>query len=114
MGVADVYDFLYQEDYPAWFCNEARNAANMCTDSTRPFKDFVLRIHTGESLQPSTPNWTWPQREKLGQELLRDLAEDLARWWKDATYVTSDVKDALIKFPSSSSLTATFSVLRRC
>ena len=29
----------------------------------------------------ATPTWTWPQREKLGQEFLRDLAEDVIAWW---------------------------------
>ena len=101
MSVAQVYDFLYQEDYPAWFCNEASGAANLCTDSTRPFKDFVLKVHTRESLQRATPNWSWPQREKLGQELLRDLAEDLTSWWKQATYVRSDVNDVLARLRSS-------------
>jgi len=76
---ADVYDFLYQNDHPAWFCNAARDAAASDAFTTRTFKDFILKIHTGESLEPATPNWTWPQRERLGQELLRRLAEDLAK-----------------------------------
>jgi hypothetical protein len=96
-----VYDFLYENEYSAWFCNAAREAAANSPHSTRPFRDFVLRIHTGESLQGATPTWTWPQRERLGQELLKDLAEDLAKRWKAATYMVSDVKGALTEFHSS-------------
>jgi len=94
---ADVYDFLYQNDYPAWFCNAARDAASNCYESIRPFEDFVLKIHTGESLEPYTLSWTWPQREKLGQELLRDLAEDVSKLSKDRGYV----KDGLTELVRS-------------
>lgn len=99
IGSAALYDFLYQNDHPAWFCNLARNAADEGTRTTRPFKDFILQIHTGESLQPATPDWTWPQRERRGQELLRDLAEDIAKWWKGKG--SFDVKDVLTKFVQS-------------
>jgi hypothetical protein len=93
MRVDPLYDFLFECEYPAWFCNAARDAANQCTRATRPFKDFILKIHTGESLYPSTQGWTWPQREKLAQELLRHLAEDLAKWWRGVRH--TDVRDDL-------------------
>ena len=35
-----------------------------------------MKLHTGESLVSMTPDWSWKQREKLGQRYLRDLAED--------------------------------------
>jgi hypothetical protein len=98
MEFAKVYDFLFQNDYDAWFCNAARNAANQCTSATRPFKDFILKIHTGESLAPTTPDRTSAQRERLGQELLRDLAEDIAKWWKGAGDAGSHVREDLTKF----------------
>jgi hypothetical protein len=69
--------------------------------STRPFRDFVLMIHTGESLQAATPGWTSLERQKLGQELLRNLAKDVAKWWKSWTHIPSDVEDVLARFPSS-------------
>jgi hypothetical protein len=98
-ATGEVYDFLYQNDYPAWFCNAARIAAGQCYGDTRPFQDFVLMIHTGESLLlPATQNSTWSQREKLGQELLRKLAEDVARWGKDRTYVASGVEVVIREF----------------
>ena len=98
VGSAGVYDFLYQNDYDAWFCNAARNAAAQGASTTRPFKDFILGIHTGESLGPVTPDWTWAQRERLGQELLKDLAEDVAKWWKGAGDPGSRVGEVLTKF----------------
>jgi hypothetical protein len=75
-----VYDFLFENEYPAWFCNAARQAYGSV--STRPFTDFVLKIHTGESVYAATSSWTWPQREKLGQELIKELAEDIIRRWE--------------------------------
>ena len=36
-----------------------------------------MRIHTGETLASATPNWNWDQRAKLGQEYLRNLAENI-------------------------------------
>lgn len=72
-----VYDFLYENDYEAWFCNLAREPIYI-----RPFKDFWLKIHTGESLVPATDNWSWQQREKLGQRILKDLARDHLRWYE--------------------------------
>ena len=95
MESSQVYDFLYQNDFPAWFCNAARSAAEEGTVTTRPFGDFILKIHTGESLQPATPNWTWAQREKRGQELLKDLAGCFAKLSKSTDYVPSRVRDSL-------------------
>lgn len=72
-----VYDFLYENEYEAWFCNLARAPIYI-----RNFKDFWLKIHTGESITEATKNWSWQQREKLGQRLLRELARDHLRWFK--------------------------------
>jgi hypothetical protein len=101
VGSAEIYDFLYQNDYDAWFCNLARTAAEKCSSSPRPFKDFILEIHTGESLGPTTPDWTWTQRERLGQELLRELVEDIAKWWKGAGDLGSYVREVLMKLLQS-------------
>lgn len=72
-----IYEFLYENDYEAWFCNLARGPL-----SIRDLKDFWLKIHTGESLITATKDWSWLQREKLGQRLLKDLARDHLRWFK--------------------------------
>src|SRR5260370_26198853 len=39
-----------------------------------------MKIQTGETLAPGTQNWTWPQREQLGQQYLRELAEAFLNW----------------------------------
>jgi hypothetical protein len=72
---AAVYDFLYDHEFPAWICNAARKACS--TSSIRPLQDFVMKLHTGESQSLVTKNWTWPQREKLGQQYLQQLYKDL-------------------------------------
>jgi hypothetical protein len=72
-----VYDFLYENEYEAWFCNLARASIYI-----RDFKDFWLKIHTGESISEAIKNWSRQQREKLGQRLLRELARDHLRWFK--------------------------------
>lgn len=70
-----LYEFLYERDYEAWFCNAAR--ANF---SIRGLKDWFLKLHTGESLASATPNWPWEKRAALGQRNMRDLAEDFLVW----------------------------------
>lgn len=88
-----VYDFLYENEYEAWFCNLARAPIYI-----RNFKDFWLKIHTGESISEATKNWSWQQREKLGQRLLRELARDHLRWFKQqdasAFWMKKDVKSS--------------------
>lgn len=70
-----VYDFFYESEYPAYLCNSARESCSV--SSTRPFIEFVMKLHTGESLIAATQNWTREEREKLGQSLLKTLAEDV-------------------------------------
>jgi hypothetical protein len=36
-----------------------------------------MRLHTGETVAQATQEWSWEERAKLGQEYLRNLAEDL-------------------------------------
>ncbi|WP_164073697.1 hypothetical protein [Stenotrophomonas maltophilia] len=73
----ELYDFLYEREYDAWFCNLARQVI-----SVRGLKDFWLRIHTGESLMSATAQWTWDARRKLGQRLLLDLGKDHLNWYE--------------------------------
>jgi hypothetical protein len=87
-----AYDFLFDNDYPAWFCNAADTSAKFSTSHTRTFQEFFMKIHTGESLVTATLNWSWDQREKLGQQLLENLIEDLLRHW-DNQYSAYDRKD---------------------
>lgn len=87
-----IYDFLFENEYEAWFCNLAKSQRYV-----REFKEFWLKIHTGESLASVTPQWTWEQRRKKGQQLLRELAKDHLNWyekvkftsWKPDSYATT-------------------------
>ena len=72
-----LYDFLFENDYEAWFCNLAQKNYKI-----RDLKEFFLRLHTGESISSSTKDWSWENRQKLGQRLLRDLAEDKLVWYE--------------------------------
>src|SRR5688572_14500693 len=76
-----IYDFLFDNDYPAWFCNLASNTWE--SGGTRKFKEFIMQLHTGESLVSATKEWAWKQRELLGQEKLNSLAEDILNFWSD-------------------------------
>lgn len=85
----EIYDFLYENGFPAYLCNSARAAAP-AYKTTRMIEDFIMRLHTGESLVAATKNWTWHQREQLGQQHLKDLAEDLVEYWHDRPRGYSD------------------------
>ena len=72
VDVAAIYDFLFDHNYPAWLCNLAKGTLE--SKGTRKFKEFIMRLHTGESVVESTLNWTWIEREQLGQQYLYNLA----------------------------------------
>jgi hypothetical protein len=76
-----IYDFLFDNNYPAWFCNLAKNTLE--SYGTRKFKEFIMRLHTGESVVSATKEWTWKQRELLGQENLHNLAKDVLSFWSN-------------------------------
>lgn len=86
------YDFLYENDYPAWICNQARNHSSMGS-GRRAVRDWFMKLHTGESLYAATPDWSWEEREKLGQQYLRDSAQDILNSWP--AYVNSLRNEAL-------------------
>jgi hypothetical protein len=71
-----IYDFLYEQEYEAWFCNLATKPFRI-----RDLKEWFMKIHTGESFSGATKDWSWEQRQKLGQRYLRDLASDHLRWF---------------------------------
>ena len=74
-----LYDFLYDCEYSAWFCNKAR--AIKSYSDTRPLKDFIMKLHTGETQYDATQNWSWEERKRLGQTYLANLAEDILNYW---------------------------------
>jgi hypothetical protein len=75
-----LYDFLYERDYSTWFCNLVRDIKS--SSSTRPLKDFIMKLHTGETISSNTKQWSWEQREKLGQRFIKDLTEDIINYWE--------------------------------
>lgn len=80
VNVDRLYDFLFENEYPAWFCNLSKTTRNSSMDfnyATRNLKEFILRLHTGETIKVVSEGWNWDQRESYGHELLANLAEDL-------------------------------------
>lgn len=84
VDVDGLYDFLYSCNYPAWFCNQSKTTSDYSehrSRATRKLKEFIMKLHTGETQYQATPNWTWKQREQLGQEYLQNLAVDILNKW---------------------------------
>ena len=79
-----LYDYLYSCNYPAWFCNKSKTTSDYSehrSRATRKLKEFIMKLHTGETQYEATSNWTWQQREYLGQEYLQNLATDILNKW---------------------------------
>ncbi|MFA5148709.1 MAG: hypothetical protein WC491_06255 [Candidatus Omnitrophota bacterium] len=74
----NFYDFLYERDYEAWFCNMVKSIFNI-----RDLKEWLLRIHTGESFVSATTNWPWDKRQALGQVYLKNLARDFILYYQE-------------------------------
>lgn len=79
VDVESLYDFLFDNDYAPWFCNAAKSTS--VRNDSRHLKEFLMQLHTGEAQSPATPNWTWQQRQILGQQYLHNLAEDILNDW---------------------------------
>ena len=73
-----LYNFLFGCNYEGWFCNTAKTLPY-----PRDVEEWIMKLHTGETQAAATPNWSWEQREKLGQEYLRNLAEDVLSWYEN-------------------------------
>ena len=76
-----LYDFLYDHEYATWFCNKARGIRSNSSTRTRPLKDFIMKLHTGETQYEATKGWSWEDRRQLGQRYLFDLAQDILNYW---------------------------------
>lgn len=93
-----LYDFLYENDYDMWFLNAVNSLG---TQNERILKEFIMRLHTGETVASVTQNWNWKQISKLGQRLLQDLAEDILCWAQiSESYVTDLEKRKILKLIS--------------
>jgi hypothetical protein len=73
-----LYDFLYEHDYEAWFCNIAKYLSGF-----KQLKEFILGLHTGESIEKTTRNWSLDEQKKLGQRYLKNLARDFMVWFHE-------------------------------
>jgi hypothetical protein len=78
----ELYDFLFVNDYSPWFCNLAKTLSG---GGKRSVLEMVMRLHTGETVAQSTPEWTWEKRQQLGERYLKDLAEDIVIHWQNET-----------------------------
>ena len=74
-----LYDFLFNEGYDAMFCSIARQDLSGF-NSVRPLKDFILGLHTGDSLNYLGDSTRMEQRNILGQKYLLDLTEDILNY----------------------------------
>ncbi len=72
--VDGLYDFLFENEYSAWFCNKAKALKEY--DTKRELKEFIMKLHTGETQYSATTNWDWDKRRSLGQTYLENLAKD--------------------------------------
>jgi len=82
--VDELYDYLFENNYEAWFCNLAKTTKHRSEEynsATRELKELIMKLHTGEAIAHLTPKWTWEQRQQLGQKHLENLAEDLLNTW---------------------------------
>lgn len=71
----ELYDFLFENEYSAWFCNLAKTLKY-----ERYIQEAIMKLHTGETLTSATPDWSWEQRSRLGQRYLEDLAKDFMNY----------------------------------
>jgi hypothetical protein len=92
---ARMYDYLFLRDYDSWFLNLIKTLKKY--DHTRELKEFIMKLHTGESLFISTKDWTWEQRQKLGQRYIRDLSRDIIKATLDGDFLVSELKELVSK-----------------
>jgi len=75
----DLYDFLFERNYIAYFCNIFYELDN----DPRVIQETIMKLHTGETIAKATPKWTWEERKKLGQEYLFKLTQDLLIYYSE-------------------------------
>jgi hypothetical protein len=73
-----VYEFFFESDFPARFCNAVRFSLHM---HHRNYRDFIMKLHTGESVREILQKKDLPLEaaETEGQVYLRQIAEALLR-----------------------------------
>ena len=108
VNTTKLYDFLFDHEYSAWFCNKASQIKSYT--HTRPMKEFIMKIHTSETLYQVTKDWTLDEARKLGQRYLSDLTEDILNfWYSDCDdYTKNNSKSAIIELENRLNLDGYF------
>ena len=91
-----LYDFLYRNDYEAWFLNCIKSMREY--DRPRQLKEFIMCLHTGESFIKVTPKWDQNERKKLGQNYLKNLAQDILIYLTGYFFYKSDERERKVNF----------------
>jgi hypothetical protein len=88
-----LYDFLYENEYEPWFLNLVEITY---LKLPRSLAEFIMKIHTGETLASATPRWTQEQREELGQKYLEKMAEDIIKDQEKSGFTPQDDHNKLM------------------
>jgi hypothetical protein len=76
----EAYNFLYVREYEVAFLQVMASYINGQT--TQKLSMAIRGIHTGETLVPATTQLNYPQRQQMGQGLLKRLAEDMLQHYE--------------------------------
>jgi len=68
---SSLYDFLYIHEFDPWLLNSIKK---LHPTGNRSLLEFIMQLHTGESVVEATPKWDWARRKTFSQRILRDLA----------------------------------------
>src|SRR5215216_187302 len=69
-----AYNYFYEREYDVWFLQIINRS--IAGGTTQTFAKAIMGIHTGETIVSATMDWTYEDRQKKGQLLLKRLAED--------------------------------------
>jgi hypothetical protein len=98
IDVNGLYDFLFEEGAEAYLLNMAKALpTGPFYSPPRGILEYVMKLHTGETLVPATPDWKWDNRLALGQKHLKDLAESLIKLSKASPKLTKDATLDVLK-----------------
>ena len=64
LNTAALYDFLYENDYDVWFMNAVKSLVGYEGE----LRGFIMGLHTGETIEPATSNWTCRKGLSLGRD----------------------------------------------
>lgn len=91
VNIDRLYDSLFCRGYSAYFLFLVKNRVY----STRALVEFIMKLHTGESLyHEAMQEQIWPRLQEEGQELLRRLAQDIIAWYNSSEISSYDKYEA--------------------